>query len=272
MDNRCIGVFDSGLGGLTCVKEIMKILPNESIVYFGDTGRVPYGTRSPETLIKYTESDIRFLLEFDPKLVVVACGTVSTTALDYAKEKFDVNLMGVVVPSAQAAAASTKNGRIGVIGTSRSINSGKYVKTLASINPSLQVFQKACPMFVPLVENGYIDSPATELIAREYLQPLIDADVDTVILGCTHYPIIKKVIGRIVGEHVTLIDSGKEVARSIAAAIESHEVEPSDKSPSHRFFISDKVESFTEMAEMFLDKKITGTVEKTDIEKYMFDA
>ena len=269
MDNRCIGVFDSGLGGLTCVKEIMKILPEENIVYFGDTGRVPYGTRSAEILVKYTISDIRFLKEFDPKLIVIACGTASTTALDIVKGKFDVNIMGVVAPSAHTAAASTKNGKIGVIGTSRSINSGKYEQAIKAVNGDIEVYSKACPMFVPLVENGYLDSKVTYMIAEEYLEPLIKAGVDTVILGCTHYPLIKKVIGDIVGEGVTLVDSGKEVARHIRSSIEAGEVEAAARHNGNRFFISDKVESFQAAAEMFLDTKINEPIEKIDIEKYM---
>ena len=269
MDNRCIGVFDSGLGGLTCVKEIMKILPNENIVYFGDTGRVPYGTRSAETLIKYTVSDIRFLKQFNPKLIVIACGTASATALDVVKNKFDLNIMGVVSPSAYAAAAATKNGRIGVIGTSRSINSGKYEQALKSIDEGFEVFSKACPMFVPLVENGYLEAKVTYMIAEEYLAPLISAKVDTIILGCTHYPLIKKVIGDIVGENVNLIDSGKEVARQIRYEIEAGKVEAAGEHFGNRFYISDRVESFTDMAEMFLETKIEGKVEKIDIEKYM---
>ncbi len=269
MDNRCIGVFDSGLGGLTCVKEIMSLLPDEHIVYFGDTGRVPYGTRSAETIIKYTESDIRFLKEFDPKLIVIACGTASSAALEKVKGKFDVNLMGVIAPSATAAAVATKNGKIGVIGTNGSINSGKYEQALKEINSSLQVYSKACPMFVPLVENGYLSGKVTELIAREYLQPLMDAGVDTIILGCTHYPLIKKVIGEIVGKEVTLIDPGKETAKYIRDTLEAGEIEPSQGNGEYKFYISDKVNSFTDMAEMFLQQKITGNVEKIDIEKYM---
>ena len=268
MDNRCIGVFDSGLGGLTCVKEIMKTLPGESIVYFGDTGRVPYGSRSAQTIIKYTESDIRFLKTFDPKLIVIACGTASTTALESVKDKFDVKIIGVVDSAAKAAAKATKNGKIGVIGTSGSINSGKYEETLKSINENFEVFSNPCPLFVPLVENGYINKPATYLIAQEYLEPVISAGVDTIILGCTHYPIIKDVIAEIAGESITLIDPGKETARYIS---EITDVQKSDisKEPQHSFYISDKVESFAKMAEMFLEQKLPGKLEKIDIEKYM---
>ncbi len=269
MDNRCIGVFDSGLGGLTCVKEIIHLLPEESIVYFGDTGRVPYGTRSAETIIKYARSDIRFLKQFDPKLIVIACGTVSTTALELARGEYPKDIiLGVTHPSAAAAAKATKNCKIGVIGTSRSINSGKYEEELKAINPEIQVFSNSCPLFVPLVENGFWDKPATYLIAEEYLKPLKEAGVDTLILGCTHYPLIKKVIGEIMGENVTLIDPGKETAKYIKHAILNGRVSAASASPKHSFYVSDKVEGFTEMAEGFLNQKITGNVEKIDIEKY----
>ncbi|MDP4118058.1 MAG: glutamate racemase [Bacillota bacterium] len=269
MDNRCVGVFDSGLGGLTCVKEIMKLLPYESIVYFGDTGRVPYGTRSAETIIKYTESDIRFLKQFDPKLIIIACGTASSTALEYVKDRFDVNIMGVVAPSAAAASSLTENGKIGVIGTNGSINSGKYEQYLKSLNKDLQVYSKACPMFVPLVENGYLDSKVTYMIAQEYLAPLMDAGVDTIILGCTHYPLIKKVISDIVGQHVALIDPGKETALYARSTIDAHEVDPAGKEPEYKFYISDFVDNFSHTASMFLQKEISGNIEKINIENYM---
>lgn len=270
MDNRCIGVFDSGLGGLTCVREIMKLLPEENIVYFGDTGRVPYGTRSAETIIKYTHSDIRFLKQFDPKVIVIACGTVSTTALDIARECYPNDLIvGVTAPASIKAATVTVNGKIGVIGTSRSINSGKYEEEIRKVNPEAQVFSNPCPLFVPLVENGWLDKKATYLVAEEYLEPLKKENVDTLILGCTHYPLIKKVIGDIMGGNVTLVDPGKETALYIKTAMENGEILPSVASSDHRFYVSDKVEGFTDMAEMFLSRKITGSVEKIDIEKYM---
>lgn len=269
MDNRCIGVFDSGLGGLTCVKEIMNILPEENIVFFGDTGRVPYGTRSAQTIIKYTQSDIRFLMEFNPKLIVIACGTASSTSLETVIPQFDVPIIGVVSPSSHAAAKATKNGKIGVIGTNLSINSGKYQQEIKKINPSFQVYSKACPLFVPLVENGYINSPITLMAAEEYLKPLCDEGVDTLILGCTHYPLIKETIRKVMGENVVLIDSGKETADSIKDLIDNGEISFAEEKTQDKFFISDKVQSFKEMAEMFLEKEIKGSVEKIDIEKYM---
>ncbi len=270
MDNRCIGVFDSGLGGLTCVREIMKLLPEERIVYFGDTGRVPYGTRSAETIIKYTHSDIKFLKQSDPKLIVIACGTASTTALDIAREHYPNDMiLGVTTPAATKAANVTHNGRIGVIGTSRSINSGKYEEEILKVNPTAQVFSMSCPLFVPLVENGWLDKKATYLVAEEYLEPLKKENVDTLIMGCTHYPLIKDVIAHIMGEGVTLVDPGKETALYIKNAMENGKIEPSGTSSDHRFYVSDKIEGFTDMAEMFLSRKITGSVEKIDIEKFM---
>ena len=269
MDNRCIGVFDSGLGGLTCVREILKLLPDENIVYFGDTGRVPYGTRSAETIIKYTHSDIRFLKQFDPKIIVIACGTVSTTALDIAQKCYpDDVIIGVTSPAAIKAASATKNGKIGVIGTSRSINSGKYEDEIHKVNADAKVFSNPCPLFVPLVENGWLDKKATYLVAEEYLDPLKKQGVDTLILGCTHYPLIKDVIGEIMGESVTLVDPGKETALYIKNIMDYGKIQPSAISPEHHFYVSDKVEGFTDMAEMFLQRKITGNVEKIDIEKF----
>lgn len=269
MDNRCIGVFDSGLGGLTCVKELMNLLPDESIVYFGDTGRVPYGTRSAETIIKYTHSDIRFLKQFDPKVIVIACGTVSTTALDIARSQYPTDtIVGVTEPSAARAASVTKNGRVGVIGTGRSINSGRYEAEIHAVNPNIDVFSEACPLFVPLVENGWLDKKATYLVAEEYLRPLKEQNIDTLILGCTHYPLIKKVISEIMGKDVALVDPGKETALHIKSAIARGDIAPSQKAAAHSFYVSDKVDGFTDMAEMFLSRKITS-VEKIDIEKYM---
>lgn len=269
MNNNCIGVFDSGLGGLTCVKEIVRLMPGENIVYFGDTGRVPYGTRSAQTIIKYTESDMRFLSEFAPKLVVVACGTVSTTALDFIKNKFDVKVIGVVEPAAEAAAKATRNGKIGVIGTGRSINSGKYEQTLKNINCNFEVYSKSCPMFVPLVENGYLNSEATRIIAREYLEPLKEKNIDTLIMGCTHYPLIKDVIASIMGDKVTLIDPGKETAAHINSLLSNEKMASADEKGTLKFYVSDKVEGFKESAEMFLKQKIEDNIETVDIEKYM---
>ncbi|MBQ2670200.1 MAG: glutamate racemase, partial [Clostridia bacterium] len=188
MNNKSIGVFDSGLGGLTAVKQIMKELPNENIIYFGDTGRVPYGTRSRDTILKYTRGDIRFLKTFDVKVIVIACGTASSAALPMIKNEFDVPIVGVIDAAVYAAVRATKNTKIGVIGTSGTIKSGEYEKQIKAYDSSMEVYSKACPMFVPLVENGYFDSPVTKLIVEEYLEDIRSEGVDTLILGCTHSP------------------------------------------------------------------------------------
>ncbi len=269
LDNRAIGVFDSGLGGLTCVKEIMELMPNEEVVYFGDTGRVPYGTRSPGTITKYVESDINFLRTFDIKMIVIACGTASSIALETAKGRFSEPIIGVVKPAAAAAVAATKTGSIGVLGTPGTINSGKYLDELKSLNPKTLVTSVACPMFVPLVENGYADHKATYLIAEEYLKPLKSANVDTVILGCTHYPLLKKVISDIMGEGVTLIDAGYETAYEVKKYLEENDMQAeSTHSKPYRFYVSDSVEGFERLGSLFLQKKISGLIEKIDIEKY----
>ena len=185
MDNKCIGVFDSGLGGLTAVKQIINELPKEDIIYFGDTGRVPYGSRSKETLLKYTRGDIRFLNTFDVKIIVIACGTASSAALPAIKDEFDVPIIGVIDAAVYAAVRATKNKKIGVIGTAGTIKSGEYEKQIKAYDREMQTFAKACPMFVPLVENGYFDTEVTRIIVAEYLEEIRNQGVDTLILGCT---------------------------------------------------------------------------------------
>ena len=273
MDNRPIGVFDSGLGGLTCVKELIQTLPKEGIVYFGDTGRVPYGTRSAQTIIKYTQSDINFLSSFDVKLIVAACGTASSVALD--KIQTDIPVIGVLEAVSQGAVKKTNTGKIGVLGTSGTIASGKYIQALKDAGKKLgkediTVTQQACPLFVPLVENGYLDHGATYLLAREYLKPLQEQEVDTVILGCTHYPMLKKVIGDVMGFHVVLIDAGYETAKQVQRFLQSRkmlcDVRPAEQ---YRFYVSDETDNFGQMAGMFLNRDISGNIEKIDIEQWM---
>ncbi|MBO4940799.1 MAG: glutamate racemase [Clostridia bacterium] len=269
MDKRPIGVFDSGLGGLTCVKEIMKIMPNEEVIYFGDTGRVPYGTRSRDTIIKYVRQDIRFLKTFDIKAIIIACGTASSAALPWIEEENDTKVMGVVEPAARAAVAATKNKRIGVLGTGATIKYGKYMSNIKDICPDVEVFGKACPMFVPLVENGYTDSEATRIIAREYLEEMKEKEIDTLILGCTHYPLIKSVIGDIMGKDVTLIDSGAVAARAAYDFLdEKNLLNKGEKNGAYRYFVSDSVEDFSTLGSMFLDRPIKESVEKIDIEGF----
>ena len=269
MDNRKIGVFDSGLGGLTAVKEIMSLFPNESIVYFGDTGRVPYGTRSKETILKYTYDDINFLLSCDVKMIVIACGTASSAALPEIKTEFNVPIYGVVDSGAYEAARVTKNNKIGIIGTTATIKSGAYNKYLAEYNNKIQTFEKACPLFVPLVENGHFDTPVTELVVEEYLKDIKDAGVDTLILGCTHYPLLKSAISKYMGDGVTLVSPGEEVAKFLRKKITSDnahsEIRDRDQ---YSYYVSDSIESFEELGGIFLETKINGKVNKIDIEKY----
>ena len=269
MDNRKIGVFDSGLGGLTAVKEIMSLFPNESIVYFGDTGRVPYGTRSKETILKYTYDDINFLLSRDVKMIVIACGTASSAALPEIKTEFNVPIYGVVDSGAYEAARVTKNNKIGIIGTTATIKSGAYNKYLAEYNNKIQTFEKACPLFVPLVENGHFDTPVTELVVEEYLKDIKDAGVDTLILGCTHYPLLKSAISKYMGDGVTLVSPGEEVAKFLRKKITSDnahsEIRDRDQ---YSYYVSDSIESFEELGGIFLETKINGKVNKIDIEKY----
>ena len=269
MNNKSIGVFDSGLGGLTAVKQIMKELPNENIIYFGDTGRVPYGTRSRDTILKYTRGDIRFLKTFDVKVIVIACGTASSAALPMIKNEFDVPIVGVIDAAVYAAVRATKNKKIGVIGTSGTIKSGEYEKQIKAYDSEMQVFSKACPMFVPLVENGYFDSPVTKLIVEEYLEGIRAEGVDTLILGCTHYPLLSKVIGEYMGDGVTLINSGAEAAKYLKKKFDRENMHAEVTSEEqYRYYVSDDISSFEELGSIFLEREINGQVSKIDIEQY----
>lgn len=268
MPEKFIGVFDSGLGGLTCVKELMEILPYESIVYFGDTGRVPYGSKSNETIIKYARSDIKFLKEFDLKMIVVACGTASAIALPVIKDEVKMPIIGVVSSAACAAVSTTKNKKIGIIGTQGSIRSGAYEKEIAKLDESIKTYATACPMFVPIVENGYAKSEVARIIAKEYLTDIKMAGVDTLILGCTHYPLLKEVIAEVMGEGVTLIDPGK-ISASYVKDYLSEQGFLSDGTPEHKFYVSDTPEGFRELASEFLNREISENIEKINIEEYM---
>ncbi len=267
MDNRPIGVFDSGLGGLTSVRELQRVLPNESIVYFGDTGRVPYGSRSDETILKYTQSDIRFLRSFDIKMIIVACGTASTVALPHIHS--DVPLLGVVEPAVRRASAVTANGKIGVIGTQGTISSKKYEAHIRQINPKLEVHSAACPLFVPLVESGWLTGDVARLTAEAYLEPLKKAKVDTLILGCTHYPLLRQTISAVMGPEVTLVDPGAETALYAKEQLSAAGQLSSGPQPDqYRYYVSDSVRNFSEIAGIFLHTDISGLVQQVDIEQY----
>ena len=199
-----VGVFDSGVGGLTVAREISRQLPDENIVYFGDTARVPYGSKSQNTIIRFSEQIIRFLKTKEVKAIVIACNTASALALDAVKDEFDIPILGVVIPGARAAVEATKNRKVGVVGTEATVQSGMYTKVIQGMNPEITVIEKACPLFVPLVEEGWLHDPVTAEVTARYLQEFKDKDVDTLILGCTHYPLIRSVIREFMGEEVRL--------------------------------------------------------------------
>lgn len=274
MDNRPIGVFDSGLGGLTAFKALSKLLPNEDIVYFGDTGRVPYGTRSRETIVKYARQDMAFLQSKDVKMILAACGTVSSVAGpkgELLSDTLSVPFVGVLRPTAREAATATRNGKIGVLGTTATVRSGSYQKELAAINPDLQVFGQDCPLFVPLVENGFVQpgDPITRLTVERYLAPMKEAGVDTLILGCTHYPIIAPVISEVMGKDVVLINSGREAARFCVALLAEMELLTDRDTPGEcHFYVSDRTEGFSSVAGIFLGQDVQGEVSHIDIDKY----
>lgn len=255
--NNCpIGVFDSGVGGLTVAREIMRQLPNERIVYFGDTARVPYGSKSKETVTRFSRQIVRFLRTQKVKAIVAACNTASACALDELEHEVDIPIIGVVKPGARAAIEATKNGRIGVIGTEATINSGIYNRYIEQNDSSVKIIGKACPLFVPLVEEGLWEDPVTDEIARRYLTELIDSDIDTLMLGCTHYPLIRSTVGRIMGEQVTLVNPAYETARELKKLLLSKGLE-SDHRPGlgtelYRFFVSDAADKFQRFANSIL--------------------
>lgn len=258
-----IGVFDSGFGGLTAVKEILDIAPDAGIIFFGDTGRVPYGTRSRETIISYALQDARFLASRNVDAVLVACGTVSSTAMPELRRELDVPVFGVVEATSEAAVRATKNGRVGVIGTPATVNSGSYVKYIAELDPAIKTFSTACPLFVPLVEEGFTspDCEITRLTVEHYLAHFRDKGIDTLILGCTHYPVIADAISRAL-PNVTLINSGAESARklqSLGLLANGGGVE---------YYVSDSTEHFSRLASRFLGKQVDGCVGYVEIDKY----
>ncbi|MCM8781527.1 MAG: glutamate racemase [Candidatus Omnitrophica bacterium] len=255
---RPIGVFDSGIGGLTVVKEIIKCLPHENIIYFGDTARVPYGTKSPRTVIKFSIENTLFLLRFKVKLIVVACNTSSSYSIPILKNNFKVPIIEVINPGVEEAVKVTRCGRIGVIGTTATIQSGAYEKEIKKVNPHLKVFNQPCPLFVPLVEEGWLNDKATFDIAFRYLKPLKDKKIDTLILGCTHYPLLKKVIRNVMGLGVILVDSAKQVACCVKDILvrEDFLSNSSKKNGIYKFYVSDESKKFTETAKKFLGREI----------------
>lgn len=274
MDNRPIGVFDSGLGGLTGVRELRRRLPREDIIYFGDTGRVPYGSRSPETILQYARQDIAFLLSKNVKCIMAACGTVSSTYPAAEAADLPVPYLGVVDAAAREAAFATRSRRIGVIGTAATIRSRSYETLLRQLVPGVEITARACPLFVPLVENGYVDGSAPEkqqvarLVIGQYLEPVRQAGVDTLILGCTHYPLLQEMIADYMGREVALVDPAKAAAHHLERLLAERGLRAGRETGQAHFYVSDVPEGFVQTADLFLGEYRGGPVEQIAIDKY----
>ncbi len=262
-----IGFFDSGIGGLTVVKSVSQLMPNENIVYFGDTARVPYGSKSNETVIEYSIQAANFLLRKNIKLLVVACNTASSVALNELKRFLTIPVIGMIEPGAKMALNESKKRVVGVIGTNATVNNKAYSNELKKLNPKVKVFEQACPLFVPLAEEGWIDTKVTELVAKEYLSGFKEKKIDSLILGCTHYPILKDVIQKVVGKNVKLVDSGTPAARLVEDYLNGRGLR--NQSVHHgvsEFYVSDVPTKFREVAERFLGKKVTH-IHKVELEE-----
>ncbi len=266
-----IGVFDSGVGGLTVAREIMRNLPNEHIVYFGDTARVPYGSKSKDTIIRFSRQIIRFLQTQKVKAIVIACNTASALALDTVEQEFDIPIIGVIKSGARVATATTTNKKIGVIGTESTINSHMYDRMIHELDPDITVFGKACPLFVPLVEEGWLKDPVTEEVAKRYLDELLSQGIDSLILGCTHYPLLRSLLRGVVGDSVNLVNPAYETAKELERLLtERGLANPGEKAPvkePYRFYVSDAADKFKNFANSILPYDIE-TTRKIHIEEY----
>lgn len=264
-----IGIFDSGIGGLTVVKSVNTFLPSESIIYFGDTARVPYGSKSNSTIIEYALQDANFLAKKNVKLIIVACNTASAVALDELKKIYEIPIIGMINPGAKAAINETKNKIIGVIGTETTISNKAYSKAINNIDKDIKVVEKACPLFVPLAEEGLIDHPATRLIAEEYLKELRNENIDTLILGCTHYPILKDVIQEAIGKNVKLIDSGSAASTEVDEYLMGRGIKNYQHNiGKYEYYVSDVPKKFNEIAKRFLGKELEF-LEKVELEEIL---
>lgn len=266
-----IGMFDSGVGGLSVAKEIMRQLPNEKIVYFGDTARVPYGGKSKDTILRYSRQIIRFLQTKNVKAIVIACNTASAFALEEIKAEIDIPIIGVVKPGAKTAVETTKNNKIGVIGTEGTINSAIYEEFIHKLKSDIKVYGKACPLFVPLVEEGWLDDDVTKEVVKRYLTELMDKDIDTLIMGCTHYPMLKDVIGEVMGEGVKLVNPAYETAVGLAEMLKKKNILADANNMTNEekydFYVSDAPDKFKKFADSILSLNVKGA-EKIDIEDY----
>lgn len=268
MDDRAVGVFDSGIGGLTVVKEIMRILPNEDIVYFGDTARVPYGSKSTETITKFSFQNTRFLMSMNVKAIVVACNTASALSLERLQSEFDIPIIGVIEPGADMAVSTTLNNRIGIIGTEGTIGSRAYERAIKKLKPEAELFAYPCPLFVPIVEEGWADTNVSMLIAQEYLKPLKGLNIDTLVMGCTHYPLLTKTVGEVMGDKVKLVNPALATALKLKEILIGCGIENSEKrEANYKYYVSDNPDRFLKVGERFLNTEIRKII-KVDIEKY----
>jgi len=265
-DPRPIGVFDSGLGGLTSVRELFRVLPAESVVYFGDTARLPYGSKSSATVIRFSLEIASFLVKQNIKCLLVACNTSSSYALETLAQRMPIPVVGVIEPTVRAAVAASPRGRVGVIGTLGTVGSGAYAAAITRALPGAGVISRACPLFVPLIEEGWIDHPVTRTVAEEYLAELRAADLDTLILGCTHYPLITPLLASLMGPVVKLVDSGAEAARAVGLLLRQRG-QLAAGAPEHHFYVSDEPRNFTRIAQSFLGRELppTSVVDQTDL-------
>jgi glutamate racemase len=260
-----IGIFDSGIGGLTVLKELLRVLPREDTIYLGDTARVPYGIRSAETVTRYSFENTKFLVARGIKMLVVACNTVSSVSLDAIKDSLSIPVIGVIEPGAKAAVAATRNGRIGVIGTDATIRSDAYTKAIRALDQSIKVSGLACPLFVPLVEEGWTEGIVAELTAQRYLKDLAGKEIDTLVLGCTHYPLLKEVLSKVMGEEIRLIDSAIETAREVKTTLEALALLNEAGGRLHSFFVTDAPDKFIRVGERFLGRTI-DSIRKIELE------
>jgi glutamate racemase len=262
MANRdsAIGVFDSGIGGLTVLHKIIEALPRENTVYLGDTARAPYGTKSVETVLRYSFEDSEFLVEKGVKLLVVACNTSTAIALGPVRERLAIPVIGVIEPGVRRAIKTSKSKKVGVIGTDATIQSGAYTRALKALDAAVEVYSRACPLFVPLVEEGWTDNAVVELTVKNYLGSLKQSGIDTLILGCTHYPLLKKAIRKFMGKGVSLVDSAEEVALEVAALLKRYSLARKTGKGAHGFFVTDAPERFIKVGQRFLGEKVESAV------------
>jgi glutamate racemase len=264
---QAVGIFDSGVGGLTVLRDIIRVLPQEDTIYFGDTARVPYGTKSPETVTRYAREITAFLVRRDIKLLVVACNTASAVALPTLKRMFPIPVVGVIEPGARRAVELSRSGRIGVIGTAGTIRSSAYTRAIKRLDPTAEVLTKACPLFVPLAEEGWVDNQVARLTAQNYLKELKDAGVDTLVLGCTHYPLLKPLIAEVMGSGVMLVDSAAETARTVAEILAQKKcLRPESEAGNHHYYVSDIPAGFIRVGNRFLGERL-GDVYQVNLEE-----